>query len=63
MLSEMQIVEREFARRPPLADDDHLAQAMATLSRTPAPSRPIRWLHAMAWVLATPSAAVLLGRS
>ncbi|MDO8902322.1 MAG: hypothetical protein Q7V15_13325 [Phenylobacterium sp.] len=63
MLSEMQIVEREFARRPPLADDDRLAPATANSSRAPAPSRPIRWLHAMAWVLATPSAAVLLGRS
>ncbi|MDO8409535.1 MAG: hypothetical protein Q7S93_05695 [Phenylobacterium sp.] len=63
MLSEMQIVEREFARRPPLVDDDRLAQAASTPSHTPTPSRPVRWLHAMAWVLEAPSAAVLLGRS
>lgn len=61
MLSEMQIVEREFALRPPM-DDDREAQSPSVPSRTPMPSRPVRWLHAMAWVLATPSAAILLGR-
>ncbi|MDP3490311.1 MAG: hypothetical protein Q8R71_09250 [Phenylobacterium sp.] len=63
MLSEMQIVEREFARRPPLADDDRQTQTPSAPSCAPMPSRPVRWLHAMAWVLATPSAAVLLGRT
>ncbi len=62
MLSEMQIVEREFARRPPQSDDAGLAQAPLASSPTSTPSSPVRWLHAMAWVLGTPSAAVLLGR-
>jgi len=62
MLTEMQIVEREFARRPPVIDDG-AAQASSVRSSRPMPSRPVRWLHAMAWVLSTPSAAVLLGRS
>ena len=63
MLSEMQIVEREFARRPPRLDDDVQTPALPALSSAPTPSRPVRWLHAMAWVLATPSATVLLGRN
>jgi len=62
MLSEMQIVEREFARRPPVIGD-HAAPAPSVRSPNPMPSRPVRWLHAMAWVLSTPSAAVLMGRS
>jgi hypothetical protein len=62
MLSEIQIVEREFARRPPLADVDHLTPAAATPSHTPTPNRPVSWLHGMGWLLEAPSAAVLLGR-
>ena len=56
MLSEMRIVEREFARRPASADEDG-----RPITQPRAPRRGlVALLREMAWVIDTPYAAALL---
>lgn len=56
MLSEMRIVEREFARRPASADDGAPSAADRRQRRWRIPA----WLLEVVWLVETPYAAALL---
>ncbi|WP_375268615.1 hypothetical protein [Phenylobacterium sp.] len=58
MLSEMRIVEREFARRPASADED-APPAVRRRRRSPRPGLAA-WLLEMVWMIDTPYAAARL---